>query len=310
MHSLSTLPRSASPLKLERTGVTSQSPHSAPDNPSEFWRSQSLFRDSIVAKVREEGYGHLVEKLAACQTEKMYVTCLGCSDSRVVFNHCDKKFCPLCTPRLAHKRRDSLEPWVRTVAQPKHVVLTMRNAAAITKRYVRSGQAAVSKLRRSKLAREWRGGLVSTEVTNEGRGWHLHYHLLVDCRWIDSSELAQKWAALIGQDFAIVKVKDARDRRYLQEVSKYAVKGSDMAGWSGAEMVAFIHAFAGVRTFHPFGSCFKLRAEVANWKAETASHRSRQCECGCRVFRIQDHVGTATEHAARKRPVRSMVVHR
>lgn len=255
---------------------------------SEFWKTAVLFRDSIVAKVRDlPGRAHLVEKLAGCQTERSWLVCESCSEARQVWNHCDLKFCPLCTPRLAAMRRESISEWTKKVRQPKHVVLTMRNEDTLTRRYIRSGQAAVSKLRRSVFAAQWQGGLVATELTNEGRGWHLHYHCLIDARWIHSSALAQKWARLVGQDFAIVKVKDCRDKSYLQEVTKYAVKGSELASWSAEDIVKFILAFRGVRTFQVFGSLFKERAAHTAFLKEVRTSRREPCACGCKSYRFQ-----------------------
>lgn len=270
------------------------------ENPSEFWKAAEAHRDSIVARLKESGHGHLAVKVEKCQTEKSFITCLGCSTSRVAFNHCDSKWCPLCVPRLAAARRESIEVWTQRVRQPKHVVLTARNSETLSRRRVRRFVAAFNRLRRSKFGRGWRGGILSLEVTNEGRGWHLHAHALIDADWIDAGTLAQEWAKRIGQDFAIVKVKDVREKSYLAEVTKYAVKGSEMAAWSGDEIAEFITAFRGARTFFVFGACFKIRAEVAKFLKEIP--HQRQCECGCKVWRFMDAVGTAEDHVRRGMP--------
>ena len=282
-------------VKLERTGVTSHL------HPSELWLAQEHFRDSIVSKVREAGHGAVVARLAESQTRRSFITCTNCGNYRTVHNHCDLKFCPLCTPRLAAKRRESIEAWTRVVRQPKHVVLTSRNTETISRHLTRSRIKQLSQLRRKKFARNWSGGIVSTEVTNEGRGWHLHYHMLIESRFIDSHILAKEWAKTVGEDFCIVKVKDTRDRAYLQEVTKYAVKGSDIASWSGTDIVKFIYAFQGVRTFHAFGSCFKLRAQVEKWKANAHPYADKSCECGCQTFRFMDSVDDSLAHKRKPR---------
>jgi hypothetical protein len=74
------------------------------------------------------------------------------------------------------------------------------------------------------------------------------------------ADIATSWAKLLGQDSAIVAAKDVRDRSYLQEVTKYAVKGSEIASWSGETAKEFILAFEGVRQFSCFGSLYKDRA--------------------------------------------------
>jgi hypothetical protein len=140
-------------------------------------------------------------------------------------------------------------------------------------------------LRRSKLARNWRGGCWSVEVTNEGKGWHLHAHLLIDAPFIPADELAAKWAQLLGQDVAIVKVQAVRGEKYLNEVTKYAVKGNDMARWNAQHVGEFVRAFSKQRTHGAFGTLYKMSLE---WKRILAQLRedARQCECGCREVKI------------------------
>jgi len=121
-----------------------------------------------------------------------------------------------------------------------------------------------------------RGGLSSLEVTNEGKGWHLHSHLLLDSDFIPIDIIAQKWAKLIGQDFAIVKIKSVQDKSYLQEVTKYVVKGSDLASWPGHQIAEFIDAMTGIRCFGTFGTLFKDRAKRAKAKKELGP---KQMEC-------------------------------
>lgn len=120
---------------------------------------------------------------------------------------------------------------------------------------------------------------MSLEVTNESRGWHLHAHALVDTPWIDTTELSLTWGALVDQDFAIVRAKDCRDRDYLAEVTKYAVKSSQLSAWPGDDIATFIDAFTGVRQFSVFGTLFKDRATRAKVKHEIEPKKPhcRQC---------------------------------
>jgi hypothetical protein len=186
---------------------------------------------------------------------------------------------------LTRRRLRNLGEITKGIRQPKHVVLTARNSATLTRDRVSAFKAALARLRRSKLAAKWRGGLYSLEVTNEGRGWHLHAHLLVDADWIDKRALAVKWGELVGQDFAIVCVKDARGQDYLRELVKYAAKGSDLASWNGDDVAAFVSAFQGVRSFGVFGTLYKQRAE---WRAAIAELESvpERCPCGATFFRV------------------------
>lgn len=265
-------------LQLETRGITSQS------QPS-LWRTQTIFKESIVSKLRRVGRLDLYEKLADCHTEKSYVRCCGCAKQTTVWNRCERFYCPECQPRLSRDRRRAIDWWTKAIGQPKHVVLTARNSQEITREKVQAFKKALASLRRSKFARPWRGGMYSLEVTNEGRGWHLHAHLLVDCRWIDARELAKVWGRLVGQDFAVVKVKDVRGETYLNEVTKYAVKGNELAEWTGEDIAAFIDAFTNVRTFGCFGSLYKQRIEFREY-LDALRELNRKCECGCSRFQL------------------------
>jgi hypothetical protein len=260
-------------VKLETRGITQQ-------RQTELWRTQTLWKETLLHKLRRLGRWDLAESLDTCHTERGYLRCGGCGTTKETWNRCERFYCPECQPRLSKDRRRAVEWWCQSIKQPKHIVLTARNTETITNERVKAFKAAFSRLRRSKFARGWRGGFYSLEVTNEGRGWHLHIHALVDARWVDSGELARVWARCIGQDFAIVKVKDTRKQSYLNEVTKYAVKGSELAGWPAEDCAAFIDALTGARCFGCFGELYKQRAEFRDAIKELQS-LARVCECGC-----------------------------
>jgi hypothetical protein len=270
-------------LKLEKRGVTPQ---------LSFWSEHVIQAESIVAKLREAGRFDLSDPLAACHTHKSMLECTACHKAKPFYNRCELGHCPLCQPRLSRERKKSIEWWTHHVSQPKHVVLTVRNSATFTKAYVQSFKAAWNKLRRSALAANWTAGFYSLEVTNEGKGWHLHLHALIDARWIDAKALAIKWAKLTGQDFAIVKVKDVRQADYLSEVTKYAVKGSQLASWSPSDIAAYIDAMNGVRTFGVFGALYGLRTKWRDF-LDTLQKEMPACECGCSTY----YVLTEAEYA-------------
>jgi hypothetical protein len=277
-------PEASPPLKLETRGPTSHSSHK---HQQEFWQEAFAFWASIIGKLDSIGRGDLVSAMRECHQWEQSMTCKGCGKGKVITNRCEIRWCPLCSARLARERVEELKHWSTTLRQPKHVILTSRNSQCLTKRRVRLFQAALAKLRRLKGARNWQQGTWSLEVTNEGRGWHLHAHLLVEADWIDSGWLALSWAKLIGQDFAIVKVKDARAKDYLQELLKYVVKSSEMASWPPEEIAEFMTALKGRRSFGVFG---KLCGRRREWRLVLRSVRDKRnrCSCGCNDFTIDD----------------------
>ncbi len=153
----------------------------------------------------------------------------------------------------------------------------------ITKAHVQEFRKWWTRLRRTKFARHWHGGFYSLEITNEGRGWHLHLHALINAHWIDEAGLSIAWNKATNGLGRIVKVKDARDGKYLKEVTKYAVKGNQLAAWTKEQICEFLDAFTGVRTFGVFGDLYAKRTQFAEWFKAVRDAKPR-CNCGsCEV---------------------------
>jgi len=273
MYSHTLNPSPSDPLILDTRGVKSQA------------RQQWLIlkhlpaRDRLVASLRSVNRPDLADPLAVCTTEQTYRRCANCKSTKGFWNHCDIRHCPICQPRLAFRRAEELSWWVKNVRQPKHVILTVRNVAHISKSYVQAFKASFSKLRRSKFASNWLGGCYSLEVTHSLTGFHLHLHAVVDCRWIDNTALSAKWAALVGQELAIVRVVDVRGTDYSKEVSKYMVKGNELAAMDGASIAELIDAMDGVKAFGTFGTLRARCAAFQIWKKER-EEKELVCECG------------------------------
>lgn len=266
-------------LLLEKRGITSHAQQ------AEIWETNVIFRDSMLAKLRNVGKLAVAGKMQECHTIETFKQCSGCKKNTRFWNRCDLLFCPICAPRLGRERKESIEWWTKLITQPKHLVLTVRNTSDLSNEYVKFLKLQLSKLRRLKVFRGVKGGCYSLEVTNEGRGWHIHFHLLLDVFWLDMESVSRQWGKLVGQDFAICKIKDCRGSDYLREVTKYAVKGSQLAGWSGSDIATFISAFSGVRLFGVFGSLFGKRTEWKEW-IETIREIRSVCTCGCSSWRL------------------------
>lgn len=276
-------------IQLETRGVSSH------DLQGQLWSSQSVFKHSIVAKLREVRRSDLWTKLDECHSRTTYVQCDDCRGVSKFQNRCDLFYCPECQPKLARERKESVEWWTREIGQPKHVVLTLRNIPTLTKGHVQEVKKMFGRLRRTKFARGWKGGFYSLECTNESKGWHLHIHALIDCKWVDARLLSAEWEKATRGMGYIVKVKDCRNKSYLQEVTKYAVKGSDLSKWSPSEIAMFVDAFKGVRSFGVFGALHGKRTEWKLW-IESLKEQKAKCKCGCNNVRFfSEHEWLLTE---------------
>ncbi len=279
-----TPPRFDAPVQLETRGITQHPTEADRDQFPEWqqaliWSKQTIHKNTIAAKLREAGRPEIATKLEKCHTEYTVAQCSKCHTVKKFPNRCDNFYCPECQPRLSNERRKAVEWWTREIKQAKHVVLTVQNVPGITKSHVQEFRKWWTRLRRTKFARHWHGGFYSLEITNEGRGWHLHLHALINAHWIDEGGLSIAWNKATNGLGRIVKVKDARDGKYLKEVTKYAVKGNQLAAWTKEQICEFLDAFTGVRTFGVFGDLYAKRTEFAEWFKAVRDSKPR-CNCG------------------------------
>ena len=234
-----------------------------------------------------------------CGKEKIFRTCHNCR-SIVEFSYrCNLKWCPRCAWRQADKRKDLLRLWTSKIKQPKHLILTQRNFKTLTRTRIKEHTGCLASLRRRKIFSSVQGGCVSTEITNEGKGWHLHSHWLLDVRFLPIQRVAQVWASMVGQDFAVCRIYDVRQSEYIQEVCKYVVEGSELASWPADEINQFVQAVRGRRFFQSFGSLRKLAPQIRA-EIEAAKPAAKVCDCGCSDF------GYETETQAVVSELRSM----
>ena len=228
-----------------------------------------------------------LRNFARCGQESIYRTCKDCGQVEEYAYRCNIKWCPRCQWRIAARRQELIAAWAKTINQPKHIVTTQRNFPVLTPSAIRGHQKNLAKLRRTLCWERVEGGCVSIEITNEGNGWHLHAHWLVDSRWVDAKALSVTWGNLVGQSFAIVKVLDVRGQNYTHEVCKYLAKGSEIASWPAEQIVEFVSAIRGRRFFFAFGSLFKMGRTIRATIAAQAPPPP-VCDCGSSKFLFED----------------------
>lgn len=277
-------PRLDQSLKLETRGTTKQIHQGL------LWAACTVHKNTVAAKLREAARTSEALTLENCHTRYTVAVCTGCNSVQKFPNRCDLFYCPECQPRLQADRKKAVEWWCREIEQPKHVVLTIKNTWDFSKGHVLEAKKWFSSLRRTKFASNWLGGFYKLECTNEGNGFHLHFHCLINARWIDSFQLSKTWQRITRGFGRIVMVKDCRGDSYLNEVTKYTVKGVQLAAWTPEQIVKFVDAFTGVRTFGVFGSLYGMRTKFRDWWKQVRGQKPK-CSCGCcdaRYFSEED----------------------
>jgi hypothetical protein len=257
---------------------------------------KAAWKATIEAKLIGIATGNQMNNFAKCGVEEIWQTCENCGTVEKFHYSCNRKWCPLCNYKLAAARGAKLRLWTRTINQPKHLVLTMRNFEVLTRKKIRQFQKALVALRRQEVFSLVKGGCATLEITNDKRGWHLHAHLLLDVRWLVMPEVSRCWGALVNQEFGIVKIKDCRGADYLHEVAKYVAKGSEIASWPAEQIWEFICAIKGCRFFFAFGSLFHMSKEIKRQILEEKGER-KKCHCGCGRFIYDSEASAAIKDA-------------
>jgi len=93
-----------------------------------------------------------------------------------------------------------------------------------------------------------------------------------------------QWGKIVGQEFAIVHIKPVKQGSYLQEVCKYAVKGSELAGWTGEQIFEFASMCRHVRMFETWGNFVEERRAAKLFLKQTRP-KPEPCPCGCTEIR-------------------------
>jgi hypothetical protein len=168
------------------------------------------------------------------------------------------------------------------------LTLTRANLGELTAYDIRDLRRRFGKFRRQVFwAKNVVGGVACIEITNTGRGWHPHLHCLLDCRWLAidtpepkpyysraikagrfkraAAELERNWSACLGQLVSSVKVKRTTGADIIQEVCKYAVKGSDLVD-SPDKIGPAIWAMKSTRLVTSFGSFYGKQLVTAEEK--------------------------------------------
>lgn len=227
-----------------------------------------------------------LDNFLACGTQEVARVCEQCDTVETFQTNCSQKFCPRCQWKITKTRTELITRWATRLPSALHVVLTQRNFPVLTKTKLREHVKNLGRIRRQKVFATVKGGCVSVEITNENRGWHLHSHWLVSSRFVNAKELSLAWGKLVGQEFAIVKVKPMTTRDYIGEVAKYVCSGCELAKWKPEQIWEFCNAIRGRRFFFTFGELSLLAPEIRR-EINRAKPERAPCDCGSCRFKFR-----------------------
>lgn len=251
------------PLGTEKPGQDSQ-PIKEESNPGGIENLPSKLHRYAVARQRAaamESYlsstvctgesSRCAAKLATCGEWLVFRHYFTVDQIRLIAgNFCQlTKLCPLCAIRRgARNLQVYLERFNLILAENPALIsalitLTVKNGPDLRERYLhltKSLRKAINGRRQQRSGNGWgrsefgkiAGGVASLEITNRGKEWHPHVHILAVCDTLpDQSKLSAEWLKKTGDSY-IVDVRPIDRGNPIGafcEVFKYAMKFQDMS---------------------------------------------------------------------------------
>ena len=239
------------------------------------WRLRALFR--IEGLIKEIGQKSRAKRMGICGNTILVKVKKG-DPSNVLYEpqlRCKDRVCPVCNSYRASILSRKVEELGKDMTNPHLLTVTAndQNRSSLKKAF----KCYKESIRQLKRERTWwrkyiRGGVEHIEVTyNEGTGWHVHSHMLVDLavdRKVENMQLTDNGYFLdpLKKDLEHVLLKvglgtisDIRPvtEGYGKEISKYSMKfGLDI---EEARLKEIIVDMKGKRMVSRFGNCYGLK---------------------------------------------------
>lgn len=195
-----------------------------------------------------------------------YIYCACCGLKHEVTGRCRDRTCPDCRYRDFRRIFKGYRKAVRVMKSPKLLTLTLLNQPELVSGDVKRLRKAFIKL----MKRKWyssrvRGGLCSIEIKNEGRGWNIHMHILIDCDYLPQDRVSRDWLDLTGDSYIVDIRKAWSPAAGLSYILKYLTKSPSVNG----EADVYNSELKGLRLVQPFGSLYnQLKLEKSVMQCE------------------------------------------
>lgn len=227
----------------------------------------SVFRHSGWAPIRRRVYASLqrtmqpVNRILAFSSCGDVIRVLENNDDdmrfKLVGNYCHDRWCTPCAVERARTIAHNVLDLAGT-NRLRFLTLTLKASVMPLVDRLSYLRTSFARLKRTRLwKRSVSAGIACLEVKRylTVDGWHCHYHVLFQGRYIVRTELAATWKAITG-DSDIVDVRLARDRRNVAKyITKYVSKPLDTTFVGANDLLdEAIRALKGVRLMDTFGA--------------------------------------------------------
>lgn len=243
-----------------------------------------------VAEIVGDVYGEQSgESFRWCGEGAVFVACNDCSSVHSYDKTCDYRFCDRCGGKgMAQMSR--YKSLTERIENGKLVTLTIENVDELSGDVIdelRNGfyelrdkleelskdeiielihsadiqqkkkQRYIADLKRVLFNQRIRGGLYAIEIKNDGNGWNVHMHALVDAEYIAQPVLSTLWDDITGN--TIVDIRAASGSSAVRYVLKYVFKPPSVEGYR--QFKEYVRVTKGKRLYGTFGELYDFSPE-------------------------------------------------
>jgi len=230
---------------------------------------EEMFRRYQNGEVGLKLYLSTVTRLLECNKRFIRLTCPKGHGYTAVPIGCNLPVCPICSKKRHRRFHNKYIHDIETWSNAFHVIITLKNMPHIYNKNFKE-LSEFWKLLRQKIERycdkhnlhyPFIRGIRVYEVTEKGRGYHLHMHILYEGFEVNKYILSKMWKDITKTSY-IVKVKPVNStveaKKCMNYLGAYLSKGISMD--SGKKIVDMYLAMRNVKLVSTFG---KKRKDIS-----------------------------------------------
>ena len=198
-----------------------------------------------------------VSALEGCRTYASFKRDAVSGDLKVFGDSCRDRWCPMCAGQKAAYAKDQTEIYVKSLAAPRFLTLTLRNDGNDLKPQIEFLQKSFARLRnRAYWKKNVTGGIWFLQVKrgkNSGC-WHPHLHILIDGNYMEQGRLSALWE-LVTFGSPVIDIRRIHDAESAASyVARYTARPANLDDMPLCDRVEVIEALHGKRLSGTFGN--------------------------------------------------------
>lgn len=192
-------------------------------------------------------------------------------EARLVIGPCRNRACPTCARHTSQRAAARIEELMQVIDCPRMLTLTIRSGDTPLAEQLKHLWESFRRLRQTRLWRDTqRGAIAVIECTLnlKTRQWHPHLHVILDGDYVPQPVWSTTWTTASGGS-PVVDIRLIRSRKAAATyVASYLTKHSSTTRWTDDEVLTFIQAFHGKRTWNTSGSLRNRKCLEVHEKAK------------------------------------------